>query len=439
MKRNAERIVRRLREHGHEAYLVGGCVRDMLLGKRPKDWDVATSARPDEVETLFKKTLTLGARFGVVIVRMSGRSYEVATFREEAEYTDGRRPDKVEFSTARADAMRRDFTVNGMFHDPVDDRVIDYVGGLADLAEGLIRAIGNPGERFDEDKLRMVRAVRFAASLGYEIEPETSRAVREHAAEIKAVSAERIRDELSAILAGPAPERGVRLLDFHGLLEEILPEVAAMKGVAQPEKFHPEGDVFEHTLLMLKKTKRRWAKKPEFAMAVLLHDVGKPPTFEVKDRIRFNNHAAVGADMAADIMRRLRFSREQEKTVEAIVRDHLKFIEVRNMRHSTLKRFLRQRDFDLHLELHRLDCLASHGDMDSYEFCKEKLEELGEDQETLRPPRLLTGDDLIAVGLAPGPLFKEILSALEDAQLEGKVNTRSEALDWVKVLLAGRS
>lgn len=432
MNRDAVAIIKQLRSRGHEAFLVGGCVRDLLLGKKPKDYDIATSARPEEVMAAFPKTIPVGAQFGVIIVRRGGRNFEVATFRKDSTYSDGRHPDRVEFSTARADARRRDFTINGMFLDPVTGEVLDFVGGRKDLKAGIIRAIGAPDRRFDEDKLRMLRAARFAARLGYEIEGKTAAAIRRRAAEIAEVSAERIGAEVAMILTGPGAAMGFRMLEDLGLLAAVLPEVAEMRGVPQPPEFHPEGDVLEHTLIMLDLVPPRLRGSLPLALAVLLHDVGKPPTMTVEDRIRFNNHPAVGAEMAAKIMRRLRLPRETSDLVETLVREHLKFIEVENMRPATLKRFLRQDRFDLHLALHRLDCLGSHGDLSSYRFCRRKLRELGKEKQALRPPRLIGGDDLIALGLAPGPEFKQLLAEVEDAQLEGRVRTKAEALDLIK-------
>ncbi len=431
MNKDAAMIVRRLRDHGHEAYLVGGCVRDMLMGEEPKDWDVATSARPDEVQGLFKKTMAVGAQFGVMIVRVRNKNYEVATFREEWGYEDGRHPSGVRFSSAKADAMRRDFTINGLFYDPVNDKVIDFVGGRKDLERGLVRAIGDPEERFFEDKLRMLRAVRFAARFNYSLDKDTGRAIKEHAPEICDVSAERLRDEVLCILQGERPALGVRMMDQYGLLDALLPEVAAMKGVQQPPEFHPEGDVFTHTMIMLESMRKKYKQRPEFVMAVLLHDVGKPATFKVAERIRFDNHTEVGARISRQVMRRLRFGSHVTSTVEKLVQDHLKFMNVPEMRQSTLKRLLRMDDFELHLELHRLDCKASHGNMSTYRLCRRKLRELSDEQE-LRPERLITGNDLIELGLSPGPEFRRILSAVEDAQLEGGLNTKEEAIAWVK-------
>ncbi len=432
MKKDALLLARRLREAGYESYLVGGCVRDALMGIRPKDYDIATSALPGEVMGLFKKTIPVGAQFGVVIVRFRGQNYEVATFREEWGYEDGRRPDGVRFTTARQDAKRRDFTINGLFYDPVEDKVIDHVGGQRDLERGVIRAIGDPDARFDEDKLRMLRAVRFYARLGFGIEKKTAAAIRQRAGEINQVSAERVGEEIGRVLTQGGAAGGIRMMDELLLLEQVLPEVKAMRGVEQPAAFHPEGDVFEHTMIMLESMKPRYGSRIEFAMAVLLHDVGKPPTFEVSDRIRFNGHASVGERMAAKIMRRLRYPNEKISIVKELVRDHLKFIDVPRMRPSTLKRFLRADHFDLHLELHRLDCLASHGDLSNYRLCRSALREMKDDVKKLRPPRLISGDDLIDMGLAPGPDFKLILTAVEDAQLEGRITTRDEALNFAR-------
>jgi len=438
MKKDPVNIVKKLRDNGHEAYLVGGCVRDLLLGVAPKDYDIATSATPDEVSALFSKTIPVGARFGVVIVRFRKASYEVATFREDADYGDGRRPDRVRFSTARADARRRDFTINGLFHDPIEDRVIDYVGGKKDLASGVVRAIGDAEARFGEDKLRLMRAVRFASRLGFRIEKKTGAAIVRHVAEIDQVSGERVRDELVAILLGD-PAAGIRMMDEYGLLGHVLPEVADMKGVDQPPEFHPEGDVFEHTMIMLDAVARRYAKNIELLLGALLHDVGKPPTMEMKDRITFNNHTQVGVDMARRLLRRLRFSNETRNAAADLVGQHMRFMNVTEMRPAKLKKFLRMDNFDLHMELHRLDCLASHGGLDNYKFCKAKLRELDAEPERLRPKPLITGNDLIEMGLEPGPPFKKILASLEDAQLEGEIKTKQEAMAWVREIVKGSS
>jgi len=420
-------IIERLRGAGFEAYLVGGCVRDLLMGRRPDDYDVATSARPDEILALFPKSDKVGAHFGVVLVKATGCAVEVATFRTDHSYQDGRHPEKVEFvSDPRQDALRRDFTINALFLDPECNRVLDFIGGQADLAMKLIRAVGDPVQRFTEDHLRMLRAVRFAARFGFGVEPGTLAAIRQLRDKIPLVSAERIRDELVRILTEGGARRGMELLDETGLLDGLLPEVAAMKGVAQPPVFHPEGDVWIHTRLMLEMMRE---PTPTLALAVLLHDVGKPPTFRIADRIRFDNHAPVGAEMAVRILTRLRFSAEEIRRVEALVADHLRFKDVRQMRESTLKRFLRQDGFEEHLELHRLDCISSHGLLGNYEFVKEKLEQTPPEQ--LKPPRLLTGDDLIEEGYTPGPVFSLMLESVETAQLESRIESKQQALELV--------
>jgi len=433
-EQNAFRIIKKLREAGHTAYLVGGYVRDKVRGKPPQDFDIATDAAPDRVRKLFPRTIPVGVSFGVVLVVMDGTPYEVATFRSDATYSDGRHPDAVVYSGPEEDARRRDFTINGMFYDPVDDEVIDYVGGRRDIENRLVRAIGDPEARFAEDKLRMLRAVRFAAKLDFEIEPRTAEAIKKHAGEIVGVSYERMRDELGKILTDHNPRRGMELAWGLGLLRHILPEVEEMRGVRQPPEFHPEGDVWTHTMLALDIMEKECPDPPvELAMAVLLHDVGKPRTYEEKERIRFDRHASVGAEMTEKIMRRLRFSKRQQEMVTELVRDHQRFMQVKDMRTSTLKKFLRRENFDLHLKLHRIDCLASHGKLDNHEFVLEKLKEFeSAGEEGLRPPRLLDGNDLIEMGLEPGPQFGEILGELEDAQLEGAITTREEAIEFVR-------
>jgi poly(A) polymerase len=433
---HAIKIVKTLRQAGFKAYFAGGCVRDQVMGREPQDYDVATDARPEAVIRLFPMTIPVGMSFGVVIVLEGPYPFEVATFRSDGQYLDGRHPVEVHFSSEEEDAKRRDFTINGMFYDPISRRIVDYVGGQEDIKARLIRCIGNPQERFSEDKLRLMRAVRFATQFDYKIEERTYQALLALADQITVVSAERIRDELSKILTGPRPAQGLRLLHQTGLLKAILPEVTAMEGVQQPPEFHPEGDVWIHTLLMLEKMVP--ASSFDFALSVLLHDVGKPPTFSPpkasasggKDRIRFDNHCQVGAEMAEQICTRLRLSRKQTEKVVELVREHLRFKDVRLMRESKLKRFLRGEHFLDHLELHRLDCLASHGDLSNWEFCKQKLEEIG--PEEMRPERLVTGHDLIQMGYVPGPLFSEILTAVEDAQLEGRVKDREAALELIQ-------
>jgi poly(A) polymerase len=398
----------------------------MVMGNPPHDIDIATSAHPDQVMALFDKVIPVGIKYGVVLVLLDGKSYEVTTFRTDERYVDGRHPESVRFATAEEDARRRDFTINGLFYDPIGDQVVDYVGGLEDIKNKIVRTIGDPYERFAEDKLRLMRAIRFACRLEFSIEAATFSAIKELAPQISQVSQERIRDELVKIITGPHPGRGLRLLQESGLMRHILPEVHAMAGVAQPPEFHPEGDVFVHTCLALDLLE---SPSPVLAMGTLLHDVGKPPTFTVKERIRFDNHVEVGARIAEDICRRLRFSNDETEQIVDLVRDHLRFMHVRQMRQSTLKRFLRKPNFLDHLELHRADCLACHGNLENWRFCRQKLEELKDEE--IAPPRVLTGDDLIALGYKPGPLFKEILSAVEDAQLEGKVKTREEAIQLV--------
>ena len=430
MEKTARGIVDRLRTAGHVAYFAGGCVRDLLLGKTPKDFDVATNARPEEVQKIFPRTYAVGAHFGVIVVLEKDVQVEVATFRADGAYLDGRRPAKVEFSSPEEDARRRDFTINGMFYDPPNESVIDFVGGREDLAARRLRAIGVPAERFAEDRLRLLRAIRFATVLEFEIEAETWSAIVAAAAGISDISAERIREELVRIFLSPQRVRGWELLDRSGLMPLVLPEVAAMKGCEQPPQFHPEGDVFEHTRIMLELLPADVSLP--LVLSVLFHDIGKPPTSTVDEtgRIRFNGHDRVGAEMTEALMQRLRFSRaEIDATVEA-VRQHMVFKDVPNMRVSRLKRFMARPNFSDELELHRVDCQSSHGMLDNYEFLKTKAEEFA--NEPIIPPPLVRGHDLIALGLKPGPRFSEILEAVETRQLEGTLDDREEALAWVK-------
>jgi tRNA nucleotidyltransferase/poly(A) polymerase len=428
----ANSICDTLRRNGHQALLVGGCVRDLLLGREPADFDVATDATPERVMSLFPESIGVGAQFGVVLVPRDGHKVEVATFRSDVGYSDGRHPDRVVYSTAvKEDVLRRDFTINGLLMRHDTGEVLDFVGGQADLEAGIVRAIGEPIQRFAEDKLRMLRAVRFAARFLFTIEPVTFAAIRRHAAEIGQVSAERLRDELTKLLTEGAARHGFELLDDTGLLQQLLPEIAAMKGVEQPPQFHPEGDVWIHTRLMIEQLPAGCS--PTLAWGVLLHDVGKPPTFkpvaETGDRIRFDGHVDVGVRMAEDICRRLRFSNEEIEQILALVANHMRFKDVEQMRSSTLKRFVRLPHFDEHLELHRLDCLSSHRQLQSYEFVQRFLANTPAEQ--VHPPRLLTGDDLKQMGYAPGPLFSEILHSLEDAQLEGQVQDKEAAVEFV--------
>jgi poly(A) polymerase len=429
----AERICRLLHDAGQQAYLVGGCVRDLLLGREPKDYDVATDALPARVRELFPESIAVGAQFGVILVTEGDAQVEVATFRSDIGYSDGRHPDRVVYATSpQEDVRRRDFTVNGLLLDPRSNEVLDFVGGRADLAARIIRAIGQPELRFAEDKLRMVRAVRLAAQLGYAIEPATHAAIGQLAAQATQVSAERLREELTRILTGGAARRGSELLDETRLLEVLLPEIARLKGVEQPPQFHPEGDVWIHTRLMLEGLAAGCS--PTLAWGVLLHDVGKPPTFAPpagpEGRIRFDGHVEVGARMAAEICRRFRFSNDDTAQIVALVEHHLRFKDAPQMRPAKLKRFVRLDKFAEHLELHRLDCLASHGDLENYEFVRRFLAETP--PEEVRPARLLTGEDLIALGYRPGPQFKTILQAIEEAQLEGILRSPEQAIAYLR-------
>jgi poly(A) polymerase len=431
----AVEIASELRSRGFQAWLVGGCVRDLVLGHEPKDYDISTDARPEELLNIFLRAQLVGAQFGVVLVD----GVEVATFRSDHSYTDGRHPARVVFETdPKQDVLRRDFTINALLLDPsvlcspysassLSSQVVDHVGGLADLAAGMIRAIGDPEQRFEEDHLRMLRAIRFAARFRFQIEPATMDAIQRLHSKILRVSPERIRDELVRILTEGAARRGFELLDASGLLNDILPEVAAMKGVAQPPEFHPEGDVWTHTLIMLESLQ---SPTPALALGVLLHDVGKPGTLRVADRIRFDGHVELGERIARQILNRLRFSNAEIDQVIALIANHMRFSHVHQMRASTLKRMLRLDRFEEHLELHRLDCTSSHGHLENYEFAKTKFEQ-SEPQE-LRPPRLLTGDDLIAAGYAPGPDFSRMLEVAEDAQLESRIRNKEEGLELVR-------
>jgi poly(A) polymerase len=430
MEKTAREIVSRLRERGHVAYFAGGCVRDMVRGLVPKDYDVATDAPPETVQKIFRRTYAVGAKFGVIVVLENEFQFEVATFRSDDVYVDGRRPSAVHFSSPEEDAKRRDFTINGMFFDPLGNEIIDFVGGRADLEAKLVRAIGDPAQRFLEDRLRMLRAVRFATVLDYKIDNPTWDALVAHASSIVEISAERIRDELVKIFLSPNRVRGWDLLDESGLLKAVLPEIEPMKGCAQPEQFHPEGDVFQHTRLMLQMLPEKVSVPLVFS--VILHDVAKPVTSHVDPtgRIRFNEHDKIGAEMTDQIMERLRFSRaEIDDTVE-MVRQHMVFKDVPKMRVAKLKRFMARPTFEEELELHRVDCEGSHGMLDNYEFLRQKREEFA--NEPIIPPPLVRGEDLIALGMKPGPQFGEILEAVETRQLEGALKDREEALEFVK-------
>ena len=430
MENVAREIAKRLHARGHVAYFAGGCVRDMVRGLEAKDFDIATDATPDAVQEIFPHTYAVGAHFGVVVVVESGFNFEVATFRSDGAYLDHRHPVEVRFSSPEEDAKRRDFTINGMFFDPEKNQVIDFVRGQADIEAKVIRAIGKPGERFEEDRLRMLRAVRFATVLDYKIDGPTWKALVENADAINDISAERIRDELVKIFLSPNRVRGWDLLDESGLLSAVLPELDAMKGCLQPEQFHPEGDVFHHTRLMLTLLPKEVSAPLVFA--VLFHDVAKPVTATVDEtgRIRFNEHDRIGATMTEAIMERLRFSRAEIEAATEMVRQHMVFKDVPNMRLAKLKRFMARPTFEEELELHRVDCASSHRMMDNYEFLLRKREEFA--NEPIIPPPLVSGDDLIAMGMKPGPKFGEILEAVETRQLEGAFRNREEALEWIK-------
>ena len=428
----ANSICEILQGNGYQALLVGGCVRDLLLGREPADYDVTTDARPERVMELFPESIAVGAQFGVVLVPRDGKKVEVATFRSDVGYSDGRHPDRVVYSkTAQEDVQRRDFTINGLLMRHDTGEVLDFVEGQADLKAGVIRAIGDADRRFTEDKLRMMRAVRFSARFGFEIEHKTFAAIRRHAGAVTDVSAERIREELTKLLTEGAARTGFELLEKSWLLSIVLPEIAAMKGVQQPPQYHPEGDVWTHTLLMIEGLPA--GTSPTLAWGVLLHDVGKPPTFkpasQTGDRIRFDHHVDVGVRMAEGICRRYRFSNDETEQIVALVANHMRFGAVDQMRKSTLKRFVRLPRFEEHMELHRLDCLSSHRNLDSYGMVQRFLAETP--AEEVRPQRVLTGTDLSEMGYIPGPLFSEILRAVEDAQLEGQIATKQEAEEFV--------
>ncbi len=440
MEPAARAVVARLQEAGFTAFFAGGCVRDKLRHVAPKDFDVATDARPEQVQKLFRRTVAVGAHFGVICVLESGFQFEVATFRADGAYLDGRRPAEVRFTTAEEDAARRDFTVNGLFYDPAREEVIDYVGGRADLERRVLRAIGDPAARFAEDRLRLLRAVRFAATLGFEIEKETWEALCAAAPQIKVVSAERIRDELVKIFTAPTRLRGFDLLDASGLLRAVLPELEACKGVEQPPNFHPEGDVFVHTRLMLSLLPADEPVSVPLAFSVLLHDIGKPPCFRLdpaEGRIRFNGHEHVGARMTERLMERLRFSRAEIDATVVAVENHMAFKDVQHMRVATLKRFLARPTIPDELELHRVDCAGSHGMLDNYHFLRAKQEEFA--NEPLIPKPFITGRDLIALGMQPGPAFSEILEGVQTRQLEGQFSDREAALAWLREAYAPES
>ena len=432
----ATEIISNLQQAGHVAYLAGGCVRDELLGIEPKDFDIATSALPEQVLELYPEGKTVGAHFGIIIVKHHGHLVEVATFRTDGSYLDGRRPQSVEFSTPEEDAQRRDFTINGLFKDPVAGEIIDFVGGREDMEARQIRAIGDPDARLREDYLRLLRAIRFAARLDYQIAAETWSAITAHASDLKTISAERIRDEFSRIITQPSRVRGFDLLVESGLMGQIIPEILELKGCEQPPQFHPEGDVFVHTRLMLSLLPERVSLP--LALAVLLHDIGKPATYsfdEEAQRIRFNGHDKVGSQMAEAILRRLKFPNAVVDAVVEMVARHMAFMNVQKMRTAKLKRFMNGKNFEDEMELHRVDCLGSWGGLDNYDFLRAKEDEFA--SEPLVPPPLLTGRDLIARNQKPGPEFSEILTEAQTLQLEGNLTSRDAALEWLDRRLAG--
>jgi len=421
-------VVERLRQEGFEAFFAGGCVRDMLLDKAPQDYDIATSARPEDIQRVFTETIPVGAQFGVILVLVDGEPFEVASFRHDGPYLDGRRPSHVRYGSLQEDIFRRDFTINGMIYDPVEDRVIDLVEGRKDLERRTIRAIGDAQQRFEEDRLRMIRAVRFAAGLDFAIEPLTFDAIKQLAATITQISWERIGEEVTRILTEGGARRGFELLDETGLLEVLLPEIAALKGSQQSPDFHPEGDVFAHTMLLLSHLD---APTETLAYGCLLHDVAKPVCARQEaQRITFYGHTEKGAQMAEEILKRLKRGRAVWERVSYLTRNHLRHVQAPHMRLSTLKRFLREDGIDELLELARIDALSSNGDLQYYQFCKERLAELK--VEEIRPAPLVRGDDLIAMGFQPGPVFADILRQVEDAQLGGEITSREEALEWIQ-------
>jgi len=432
----AKEIVAKLQHAGFAAFWVGGCVRDFLLGREPQDFDIATDAKPEQVEKLFAKTIPVGRKFGVVIVVEGGQQFQIATFRAEADYQDGRRPEKVEFANAEADAARRDFTVNGLFYDPLTEKIHDWVGGEKDLRAKIIRTIGAPEERFGEDHLRLLRAVRFAAQLKFEIEPRTFAAIQSLAPKISIISAERVREELIKLFSPPHAARGLVLLRDSGLLEPILPELAATIHCEQSPDFHPEGSVFNHLFLMLEKMPA--GASESLPWAVLLHDIAKPVTAE-KDlatgKIHFYGHEKIGADMAEKILQRLKFPNRQTEEIVACVRHHMQFKDVQQMRKATLRRLLLRETFPLELELHRLDCLGSFGDLAHFNFLVAQAEEL-KHQPQIRPP-LLTGNDLMALGVPPGKALGALLAEIRERQLADELTTPDAARAWVKENWAG--
>ncbi len=426
----ATEIAQRLLRAGHQAFFAGGCVRDFLLEKTPKDYDIATSARPEEVLAALPQAIAIGAHFGVMLVKHAGHAIEIATFRTDGSYRDSRRPESVEFSSPENDALRRDFTINGLFQNPLSGEILDYVGGLDDLREKTLRAIGEPEQRFSEDALRLMRAIRFSGKLNFRIEPKTWLAIRQSAPRLPQISCERIRDEFSQIITSPNRRRGIELLVESDLMTQFMPEFLTTIGCEQPPQWHPEGDVFIHTCIMLEMLD---ADAPlDLCLAVLLHDIGKPAcrTVDETGRIRFNGHDAVGADMAAEILTRLKYPNAVIASVTEMVARHMQFMNVQKMRTSRLKQFMARPRFTEEMELHRVDCGSSNGLTDNYEFILEKQLEFS--AEPLIPPPLVNGGDLISLGLRPGPAFKTLLDSVQIEQLEGRILERKTALDFLK-------
>lgn len=426
----AQKIANTLNQHGHTCYFAGGCVRDTLLSRTPNDYDLATSATPKQVLKLFPKSDSIGAHFGVMLVKVYGMPFEVATFRTDGTYTDNRRPDSVSFSSPQDDASRRDFTVNGLFQDPLTGEIIDFVNGLVDLEQKIIRAIGNPVDRFQEDALRLMRAIRFATKLDFEIEPNTWKAICENAHLLEHIAVERIQAEFNQILLHKDRARGLDLMVKSGLIRYCIPEVLELIGCEQPPQFHPEGDVYVHTKIMLDMLSGE--PSLELCLAVLLHDIGKPATYTYhpeEDRIRFSGHDQVGAEMAEVILKRLKYSNKIIEDVCAMVNNHMNFMNVRFMRTSKVKRFMARPTFQLEMELHRVDCGSSNGITENYEFLRGKEVEFA--AEPLIPKPLISGKDLISLGYAPGPDFKPIIEAIQNEQLEGTITTREQALTWL--------
>ena len=408
----AEKILEKLRKKGYEAYFAGGCVRDMVMGREPVDFDIVTAASPETIEKIFTRTVPVGKQFGVILIVEKGVEFQVATFRTEG--------------GLKEDVLKRDFTINGLLFDPFKNEIIDFVEGQKDITKKVIRTIGNPEERFEEDKVRLMRALRFSVDLGFSIEDNTYRAIKKVSFKIKEVSVERLREELVRIMTGPQPGRGLELLDEVSILKEILPEVSEMKGVAQPKEFHPEGDVFIHTRLML-----NHLKSPSLILAfsALFHDIGKPLTYEVSDRIRFSNHQIVGAEITRAVLNRFKFSKEEIGKIVSCVENHMNFMNALEMRESKLKRLFMRETFSDELELHRIDCLASHKNLEIWDYLKTKYEEYKSAVPSLVP--LLRGRDLLKMGFSPGPIMGKILKQLEDLQLEGNIKTKKEAEIWV--------